>query len=293
MNVGVIGFGKMGSGVASRLCAGGHTVYGFNRHVEAVHRVEGVKIATSLESLVAGLPAPRVIWLALPAGEVTEQIIGHLLHLLQAGDTLIDAANSHYLTSRDAHQRCKGAGIHFVDVGVSGGILGKKDGYCLMVGGDEEEVMSLEPIFTSVAQSDGWALVGPPGMGHYVKMVHNAIEYGLMQAYAEGVSLLEVRPEVLPASEIVRLWQHGSIIQSKIGQLLGEASWAGLLPDVPSSGEAAWALGEGLRQGLPLPVTSAAVAVRLQSQGRGMGQWRVLASLRKAFGGHSAPEERA
>ncbi len=295
MNIGVIGLGKMGSGVAARLRTAGHTIVGFDQNVEASHKQLGddFNVATSLEHLVEQLPQPRVLWVALPSGAPTNDTIHYLEHLLEAGDTVCDAGNSPFTESKGHYERYQSRGFHFIDVGISGGLTGRENGYCLMVGGAPEAVQQLEQTWQAIAQPQGYAHVGPAGSGHYVKMVHNGIEYGLMQAYAEGLHVLAdgSYQNQLNLAQIAHLWQHGSIIQGYLGAtaasvLQDPQAVQSLAPIVDATGEGVWTLNEAISHHIPTPALAAAVMVRLQSKQGSNWTTKLLAALREAFGGH-------
>src|SRR5438093_1362053 len=217
MKIGMVGLGRMGANMTLRLIQHGHEVVAFDVNPEAVDglRSEGAEGASSLKDLVAALDAPRAVWIMLPAGDITEHTIADLETLLDKADTIVDGGNSNYRFAQQDAARLAGKGVHFVDAGVSGGVWGLKVGYCLMVGGEGEPVERLEPVFRALAPDDGYAHVGPVGAGHYVKMIHNGIEYGLLQAYAEGFALLHAAGEFdLDLHRIAELWRHGSVVRS-------------------------------------------------------------------------------
>lgn len=289
MCVGVIGIGRMGSGVVARLNAAGHECVIFDTNSEAMHQLgDSTQVATSLDDLVAKLASPRVIWLSLPVGEPTDHTLTYLQHVLSPGDTVCDAGNSHFKQSQAHAAAFAARNISFLDVGLSGGVAGREAGYCLMVGGDAAAAKRCAPLFTALAQAEGYALVGGSGMGHFAKMVHNGVEYGIMQAYAEGAALLSTT--TLDPAQVLALWQHGSIVQGRLGQLTAEVINQGNLdsiaPVVDDTGEGTWALQEAVARSVPTPVLAAAVHTRQQSQGRGSYLLRLLAALRAAFGNH-------
>jgi 6-phosphogluconate dehydrogenase len=302
MRIGMIGLGKMGGNMARRLRRGGIEVVGFDRDpaVAAGLAAEcGVAAADSPRQLVEMLASPRVVWLMLPAGGVTEASVEEMQTLLAPGDTLVDGANSHY---KDSMRRAAGLavrGIDFVDAGVSGGVWGLAAGYALMVGGSADAVARLQPVITALAPAPdrGWLHTGPAGSGHYVKMVHNGIEYGMMQAYAEGFALLQARADWdLDLAGIAELWRHGSVVRSWLldlaaGFLAEDPQLAGIEPVVADSGEGRWSAIEAIEQGVPAPVMTTALMMRFASQGRQDYASRVLAKMREAFGGH-APSPR-
>lgn len=297
MKLGMVGLGRMGANMARRLRRAGLEVVGWNRDrqvAEALAREAGLVAADSLEALVARLAPPRVVWLMLPAGEVTEGHIERLTPLLGEGDVLVDGANSYY---RDSIRRAKALaarGIHFVDVGVSGGIWGLEQGYGLMVGGPKEAVECLAPVLRALAPAPdrGWLHCGPAGAGHFVKMVHNGIEYGLMQAYAEGFALLEAQPDFeLDLAAIAEVWRHGTVIRSWLldltaAALAEDARLEEIESFVADSGEGRWTVEEAVARGVPVPVISGALMARFTSQGKGDYAMRLLAVMRRQFGGH-------
>lgn len=302
MKLGLVGLGRMGANMARRLRRAGLEVVGWNRRpevTEALARETGLHAAGSLEALVAALPPPRVVWLMLPAGEVTERHIERLTPLLETGDILVDGANSYYRDSMRRARALAARGIHFVDVGVSGGIWGLEQGYALMAGGSKEAIERLAPVLRSLAPAPdkGWLHCGPAGAGHFVKMVHNGIEYGLMQAYAEGFALLAAEPDfALDLAAIAETWRHGSVIRSWLldltaAALAEDARLADIEPFVADSGEGRWTVEEAVRRGVPVPVTAAALMARFTSQGQGDYAMRLLSVMRRQFGGH-APKKR-
>jgi 6-phosphogluconate dehydrogenase len=301
MRIGLIGLGKMGGNMARRLRRGGVEVVGFDRDpaVAAALAAEcGVVAADSPRQLVEMLAVPRVVWLMLPAGGVTEASVEEMQTLLAPGDTLVDGANSHYKDSMRRAEDLAVRGIDFVDAGVSGGVWGLEAGYALMVGGSAGAVARLRPVFTALAPAPdrGWLHTGPAGSGHYVKMVHNGIEYGMMQAYAEGFALLQARTDWdLDVAGIAELWRHGSVVRSWLldlaaGFLAEDPHLAGIEPFVADSGEGRWTAIEAIEQGVPAPVMTTALMMRFASQGRHDYAAKILAKIRQAFGGH-APKQ--
>ena len=301
MEIGLVGAGKMGGNMARRWQAGGIDVAVFDRSAAALEElapVRGLRTVADLPALVEALPVPRVLWLMLPIGEPTAQTVEELLALLAPGDLVVDGANAHY---RDSQERAKLLGqrnIAFVDAGVSGGIWGLDEGYGLMLGGDPADIERVLPLARVLAPSpdQGWVHCGPVGSGHFAKMVHNGIEYGLMQAYAEGFSLLAARQHdlELPLAEIAEAWRHGTVIRSWLLDLAADVlkdgdSLASIAPEVADSGEGRWTAQEAIDLGVPAPVISAALTARFSSQGGGHFGARLLAMLRNAFGGHAVP----
>jgi 6-phosphogluconate dehydrogenase len=291
MKLGMVGLGRMGSGMTERLDRDGHEVMTYDPNVEST--------AGSLAELVRQLDRPRAVWLMVPAGEITEQTVTQLLDLLGRDDVLVDGGNSNF---RDSQRRGRAAaerGIHFVDVGVSGGIWGLREGFCLMAGGPEEAVERLEPIFGSLAPAGGYAHVGPSGAGHFVKMVHNGIEYGLMQAYAEGFDILQHSEFDLDLEQISGIWRYGSVVRSWLLDLLHDAfdAHGGDLADVAGyvedSGEGRWTVGEAVNEGVPAPVISAALFARFASREDESFAAKINAALREQFGGHAIKTNRS
>jgi 6-phosphogluconate dehydrogenase len=289
MKLGMVGLGRMGSGMTERLHRDGHEVMTYDPKVEST--------AGSLAELVKQLDRPRAVWLMVPAGEITEQTVTNLLDLLGRDDVLVDGGNSNF---RDSQRRGRAAaerGIYFVDVGVSGGIWGLREGFCLMAGGPEEAVERLEPIFSSLAPAGGYAHVGPSGGGHFVKMVHNGIEYGLMQAYAEGFDILQHSEFDLDPEQISGIWRYGSVVRSWLLELLHDAfdAHGGDLADVAGyvedSGEGRWTVEEAVNEGVPAPVISAALFARFASREDESFAAKINAALREQFGGHAIKHE--
>ncbi len=298
MRIGMIGLGKMGGNMARRLRAAGIEVAGYNLDGEAtavLAEETGLLPATSVEELVSLLPAPRIVWLMLPAGDVTEAMLETLAPLLGAGDLLVDGANSYY---RDSMRRAATAaerGFGFVDAGVSGGVWGLDNGYAMMIGGSDADLARLGPVIEALAPAPdrGWVHTGPAGSGHFVKMIHNGIEYGMMQAYAEGFALLEGHADFdLDLGAIAESWRHGSVVRSWLLDLTANVlAEDGVLdsvePFVADSGEGRWTALEGIDQGIPTPVMSLALMARFASQGKQDYSARLLALMRNQFGGHA------
>ena len=298
MRLGMIGLGKMGGNMARRLRGAGIEVVGYNRDAaatEALARECGLLPAESTEALVAMLDAPRLVWLMLPAGDVTEDYVQQLSELLQPGDILIDGANSYYKDSMRRGQLLANAGILFVDAGVSGGVLGVENGYTLMVGGAPEALAKMQPIIEALAPATdrGWIHTGPVGSGHFVKMIHNGIEYGMMQAYAEGFALMKGRDDFgLDLARIAESWRHGSVVRSWLldlsaDVLANDQQLDGVQPFVADSGEGRWTALEAIEQGVPTPVMSLALMARFASQGQQDYSSKLLAVMRNQFGGHA------
>jgi 6-phosphogluconate dehydrogenase len=294
----------MGANMARRLRRGGIEVVAFNRSTgvtDALADEAGVLAAHTLEQLVEALPTPRVLWLMLPAGEVTEQAIMQVLPLLSPGDVLVDGANSFYKDSMRRAGEVEATGVGYVDAGVSGGIWGLDNGYALMVGGTKQSVALLTPAIRVLAPGPetGWLHCGPVGSGHFVKMIHNGIEYGMMQAYAEGFALMKAREDfALDLGAIAEMWRHGSVVRSWLLDLTAEfldedQQLDSVLPIVADSGEGRWTALEAIEQGVPAPVMSLALMMRYASQGGDEYGAKLLAKMRQGFGGHALGEEKA
>jgi len=304
VKLGIAGLGKMGANMARRLRRGGIEVAAFNRSAEVTDTLVaevGVTASYTLEQLINDLPVPRVLWLMLPAGDVTEQVIDEALLLLSPGDVLIDGANSYYKDSMRRAQRVEAAGLHYVDAGVSGGIWGLDNGYALMLGGSKQAVDQIEPVIRVLAPGPetGWLHCGPAGSGHFVKMVHNGIEYGMMQAYAEGFALMKAREDFdLDLGAVAEMWRHGSVVRSWLLDLMGDfldkdQQLEDVLPIVADSGEGRWTALEAIEQGVPAPVMSLALMMRYASQGGDEYGAKLLAKMRQGFGGHALGKEKA
>ncbi len=297
MEIGMIGLGRMGGNMAHRLLNAGHRVLTYDRDQAAVAASQdlGAVGLASLEHLVAGLTVPRAVWVMVPAGQPTEGAIEDLVPLLQAGDVVLDGGNSFYKDSMRRAEKLASHGIDFIDVGTSGGIWGLTDGYALMVGGPDAAVKRLEPIFYSLAPASdkGYAHVGPSGAGHFVKMVHNGIEYGLMQAYAEGFELLAAKEEFnLDLSKIAESWRSGSVVRSWLLDLTAaalkeEPGLDSLQAYVDDSGEGRWTVQESVDLGVPIPVITLSLQQRFRSRQDQPFSGRLLAALRNQFGGHA------
>ena len=290
----MVGLGRMGGNMARRLMQAGHEVVAYDVAPEAVEALarEGAAAASHLKELVDQLDGPRVVWLMLPAGEITQGAVDDLMTLLRPGDVVVDGGNSRHLDSVQRAASLFTRGISFVDVGTSGGVWGLEEGYCLMIGADEEEFARLEPVFSALAPADGYARVGPPGAGHYVKMVHNAIEYSLMQSYAEGFELMKASDYRLDAAQVANVWRHGSVIRSWLLDLAAEAlgsdpELAELGERVSDSGEGRWTLQESIDAGIPMPGLAAALFARFDTQRESSYGARLMAALRREFGGHA------
>jgi 6-phosphogluconate dehydrogenase len=286
MQLGMIGLGRMGNGMTERLREHDHDVRTYDPAVES-------RTATSLEELKSQLDAPRAFWMMIPAGKITEDTFQELLKLADKGDTIVDGGNSNFRDSQRRYREAQEQGLHFVDAGVSGGIWGLKVGFCLMVGGDAKPVQQLEPVFTSLAPEDGYAHVGASGAGHFTKMVHNGIEYGLMQAYAEGFEIIEHSEFDVDLHELSGIWRYGSVVRSWLLELLHTAfeehgnSLDDIAPYVDDSGEGRWTIHEAIAENVPAPVISAALFARFASRDEENFAAKVAAALRNQFGGHA------
>ena len=301
MELGMVGLGRMGANMTRRLLRGGHAVVGFDPEAEARAAVaaDGAGTADSLQALVAALPAPRAVWVMVPAGKVTDETIDGLATLLQPGDTIVDGGNSNY---RDTLRRAAALAprqLGFVDAGTSGGVWGLEQGYSLMVGGDNAVVERLRPVFETLApgKDTGWGHVGPVGAGHFTKMVHNGIEYGLMQAYAEGFSILQHKEEfALDLHQVAQIWRHGSVVRSWLLDLTADAlgknpTMDGIAPWVADSGEGRWTLQEAIDLDVPAPVIALSLIARLRSRDGDSFADKLLAAMRNEFGGHAIRKE--
>ena len=286
MQLGMIGLGRMGNGMTDRLREAGHEIATYDPAVES-------RTASSLDELKSQLEAPRAFWMMIPAGKITEDTFQELLKLADDGDTIVDGGNSNFRDSQRRHREALEHGLHFVDAGVSGGIWGLQVGFCLMVGGEDEPVQRLEPIFTALAPENGYAHVGAPGAGHFTKMVHNGIEYGLMQAYAEGFEIIEHSEFDVDLHELSGIWRYGSVVRSWLLELLHTAfeehgnKLDDIAPYVEDSGEGRWTIHEAIAENVPAPVISAALFARFASRDEINFAAKVAAALRNQFGGHA------
>ena len=297
MELAMIGLGKMGMNMATRLARGGHRVVGYARTDATVQEAIrlGAEGAYTLEEAVSKLNAPRIVWLMIPAGKVTHDTVQQLSTLLDPGDTVIDGGNSNYKDSLLHAEMLEPKGIEFVDCGTSGGIWGLAEGYSLMIGGKPEVVEKLHPVFETLAPAPdkGWGHVGPHGAGHYVKMIHNGIEYGMMQAFAEGFSILKAKKEfAMDLAQISHIWQHGSVVRSWLLDLAANAldedtELADIKPWVADSGEGRWTVFESIDLDVPAPVITLSLQMRFASRDEENYTARMLAALRNQFGGHA------
>jgi 6-phosphogluconate dehydrogenase len=289
VKLGMVGLGRMGSGMTERLRKDEHEVMTYDPQVEST--------ASSLEELAQQLEPPRVVWMMIPAGKITEDTTNQLLGILERGDVLVDGGNSNFHDSQRRNEASAEKGVHFLDVGVSGGIWGLQEGFCLMAGGPDDAVALIQPALETLAPPHGWAHVGPSGAGHFVKMVHNGIEYGLMQAYAEGFEVMNSSEFELDLEEIAGIWRYGSVVRSWLLDLLHDAfgQHGGDLGDiagyVEDSGEGRWTIFEAINENVPAPVISAALYARFASRQDESFAAKVNAALRQQFGGHAVKSE--
>ncbi|HEV7489957.1 MAG TPA: decarboxylating 6-phosphogluconate dehydrogenase [Rhodanobacteraceae bacterium] len=301
MELGMVGLGRMGANMVQRLLRGGHRVTGFDPNADARKGIEanGAASAESLRQLAAALPSPRVIWLMVPAGKITDDTVDALQTLLAKGDTVVDGGNSNYKDTLRRAAAFAGAGLNYIDCGTSGGVWGLKEGYSMMIGGDERAVETLRPIFETLApaKDQGWGRVGPVGAGHFTKMIHNGIEYGLMQAYAEGFSILQHKNEfALDLNQIGEIWRQGSVVRSWLLDLLTDAlhknpTMKGVAPYVVDSGEGRWTVNEAIDLDVPAPVITLSLIERLRSRDSDSFADKLLAAMRNEFGGHAIKKE--
>jgi 6-phosphogluconate dehydrogenase len=301
MELGMIGLGRMGANMAQRLAKGGHRVVGFDPKPEARQAVEdhGAESAASLEAMIGKLGSPRAVWMMVPSGKITDDTAHALLPLLAKGDIVIDGGNSNYKDSLRRGALFAERGIEYVDCGTSGGVWGLDEGYSMMVGGDEAAVEHLRPVFETLApgKQQGWGRVGPRGSGHFVKMVHNGIEYGLMQAYAEGFSIMQHKTEFgLDLAGIAEIWRYGSVVRSWLLDLTanalgGNPTLDGIAPWVADSGEGRWTVAEAIDLDVAAPVITQSLIERLRSRDADSFSDKLLAAMRHQFGGHPIRKE--
>ena len=295
MQLAMIGLGRMGSNMVQRLSQGGHELIVYDQSADAIkaHTAKGVRAAKDLADVAKQLAPRRVVWVMVPAGAPVESTIDQVVPHLSRGDIVIDGGNSNFRDSLRRAESLKGKGIEFVDVGTSGGIWGLELGYCLMIGASSAAFQHCEPIFRTLATADGYAHVGPPGAGHYVKMVHNGIEYGLLQAYAEGYEILHASQDFkLQLGQIAKLWNHGSVVRSWLNELAVRAfshddQLSRVRGYVEDSGEGRWTVEEALRLNVPAPVITASLLARFRSRQQESFGAKLIAALRKEFGGHA------
>ncbi|HEY2989858.1 MAG TPA: decarboxylating 6-phosphogluconate dehydrogenase [Candidatus Binatia bacterium] len=296
MELGMIGLGRMGANMTERLLRGGHRVVAYDRNPQAVETLvkSGAAGADSLPAVAAALKPPRALWLMVPSGDPVDQTIHDSTPLLQAGDVILDGGNSYYKDTLRRAAILKEAGIHYMDVGTSGGIWGLKEGYSLMVGGEAQIVERLKPIFQTLAPApdQGWGYVGPSGAGHFVKMIHNGIEYGLMQAYAEGFALMQRKDDFkFDLHQVAEIWRHGSVVRSWLldlvaGGLAENPKLQGIKPYVADSGEGRWTVFEAVDLDVAAPVITLSLLERLRSRDPDSFTDKLLAMMRHEFGGH-------
>jgi len=300
LELAIVGLGRMGGNMARRLQQAGHRVIAYNRSFEKTQEImgEGLEGGREPQDVVGMLSAPRIVWLMVPAGDPTEQTMEEFAALLQPGDTIVDGGNSNFKDSKRRHDLMKQRGINFVDAGISGGVWGLVNGYGTMVGGDPDAVKPLEPIFTSLAPADGgYVYCGPPGAGHYTKMVHNGIEYGLMQAYAEGFEIMHASEYPLDLEAIAKAWMHGTVIRSWLLELAGLAfeqngtDLADIKGWVADSGEGRWTVQDAIDHDVPAPIITLSLLARFSSRQDESYSAKVLAALRNQFGGHAVKSE--
>lgn len=298
MRLAIIGLGRMGGNMVRRLIDAGHTVIGYNRSSEKTKKISnetGMTPIFSIEDIKTKLNSPRIVWSMVPAGDATEKIVAKLGDLLSKGDIFVDGGNAFYKDSIRRANYLKEKGIHFLDVGVSGGIWGLKEGYSLMIGGEREISEKLNPIFSSLAPAEdkGWGYVGPNGSGHYVKMIHNGIEYGMMEAIAEGFELMQSKEEFhLDLENIAKIWQHGSVVRSWLldltfASLQEDSNLSTIANWVDDSGEGKWTIHESIDQEIPTPIMAVSLYRRFFSRQENSFAMRLLSAMRNKFGGHA------
>ena len=300
MQIGMVGLGRMGMNMAIRLLKNGQDVVAYNRGPEKVKELvkQGALAAYSLVELVQKLAPPRIVWLMLPAGAIVDEHIDQLSKLLQQGDMLIDGGNSHFKDDQRRYEALKTKGIHYLDIGVSGGIWGLQVGYCQMIGGDKEVFHTIEPIIAALAPKDGYLYCGPSGAGHFVKMVHNGIEYGMLEAYAEGFAIMEGSPysPALDFSKVAHLWNQGSVIRSWLLELAEDAfkqdpRLERIKGYVEDSGEGRWCVQQAVEEAVPAPVLAQALFQRFRSRESESFSDKLIAALRNEFGGHAVKKK--
>ncbi|HEY0861474.1 MAG TPA: decarboxylating 6-phosphogluconate dehydrogenase [Pseudoxanthomonas sp.] len=300
MELAMIGLGRMGANMAERLVRGGHTVRGYDPGEVARQQAgaRGIIAHANLQNAVSALPTPRVVWLMVPAGQVVDDTLDQLRPLLAAGDTVIDGGNSNYKDTQRRGTQMAEAGIHYIDCGTSGGVWGLAEGYSLMIGGDADAVARLQPVFATLAPSPdtGWGRVGPGGAGHFAKMVHNGIEYGMMQAYAEGFAILKHKQAMdFDLGALAEIWRHGSVVRSWLLDLTADAlkknpQMDGIAPYVADSGEGRWTVAEAIDLNVSAPVITLSLLERLRSRDDDSYADKLLAAMRNEFGGHAVKQ---
>jgi 6-phosphogluconate dehydrogenase len=298
MKLGLIGLGKMGANMTERLLKDNHEVAVFDVNKNAVQSVEslGAEGCSSIEDLISRLSSPRVVWIMVPSGKPVQETIEKLKSFLDTGDIIIDGGNSFYKDSKQRGESLKSKNIYFLDVGTSGGIWGLKEGYCIMAGGEEKIFKLCEPIFKTLAPENGYKYIGPSGAGHYVKMVHNGIEYGLMQAYAEGFEIMHASEYNIDLHGIAALWDKGSVVRSWLLELLADAlkddkDLSSINGYVEDSGEGRWTVAEAIEKNVPAPIITNSLLARLRSRQDESYGAKVLAALRNEFGGHAVKKK--
>lgn len=299
MQIGMIGLGRMGGNMALRLVRAGHSVVGYNRNPRSIEPAvtAAVNVAPSAAELVKQLKPPRAVWLMIPHGKPTEETIDFLLEALAAGDIIVDGGNSHFTESARLAKRCAERGVHFLDVGVSGGVWGLEIGYCLMIGGPKPAFERLEPVFTALAPKDGYAHVGASGAGHFVKMVHNAIEYAMLQAFGEGFECLQRSEYGIDLGRVAALWQQGSVVRSWLLDLLTKAlreegnALEHIAGYVDDSGMGRWSIAYAVENAIPIPVITQSLYERFASRQDERFSAKIVAALRQQFGGHAVKKE--
>lgn len=299
MRIAMVGLGRMGGNMTERLLRGGHELVVYDRDPNVAKRLEalGATAATSLSDVAAKLGTPHIVWLMVPAGDPVENTVAELIPVLGNGDIIIDGGNSNFRDTMRRSARLLEHGIDLVDCGTSGGIWGLENGYCLMAGGAQRAIVQCEPLFRTLAPADGYAHVGPSGAGHFVKMIHNGIEYGLLQAYGEGYEMLQSNPHFhLDLSQIAALWNHGSVVRSWLNELAASAlaenaKLDGTTGYVEDSGEGRWTVQEAIAMNVPAPVITLSLLMRLRSRQTDSFSAKVIAALRGQFGGHAVKKE--
>ncbi len=298
MQVGLIGLGKMGAFMVERLLRDNHRIMAYDLNENAVRSIEekGATGVSSIEALIEVLETPRIVWMMVPVGDPVQQTIDTLKPYLSKGDTIVDGGNSFYKDSRRRAGELKTSGIYFLDVGTSGGVWGLKEGYCLMVGGDKKIFDHCEPLFKSLAPPNGYRYIGPNGAGHFVKMVHNGIEYGLMQAYAEGFGIMKESDYEIDLPAVADLWGNGSVVRSWLLELLANAlqedpKLENLEDYVEDSGMGRWTVAEAIEKNVPAPILTHSLIARIRSRQTESFSAKILAALRNQFGGHSVKKK--
>ena len=301
MQIGMVGLGRMGANMTTRLLQGGHSVVVFDRNPNSVATAAatGAIASSSLSELVSKLEgSPKAVWIMVPAGKPTDDIIDQLTGLLGEGGVIVDGGNTNWKDGLAAYERCKAKGVSLVDAGTSGGVWGLKEGYCLMVGGDDAAVNACEPIFLTLAPKGGYAHVGPAGAGHYSKMVHNGIEYGMLQAYGEGFEILRTSPFKFDLHQLASIWRYGSVIRSWMLELAvlafeQDPDLKNIRGWVDDTGEGRWTVEAAIDQNVPAPVITLSLLARFASRQEESYSAKVIAALRNQFGGHAVKEEAA